>query len=96
MCDLDIILQKILEKAIESARCHEPCVLGHGDFQKKNICITPENNIVPLDWIDFGLVLRWYNIGNLLYGQKRDDFEELLMYYVDKTNFNVNLSRMQK
>ena len=25
-----------------------------------------KSEIIPIDWIDFGILLRWYDVGNLL------------------------------
>jgi hypothetical protein len=42
-------------------------VVGHGDFQFKNLCFSDSNGICAVDWHDFGLCNRWYEIGHLLY-----------------------------
>lgn len=58
-----------------------PAVVGHGDFQPKNIIVN-ESGIIPIDWIDFGRLLRWYDVGNLLFKQKRDGLLSLLEHYL--------------
>jgi hypothetical protein len=40
-------------------------VVGHGDFQPKNL-ICSKDTIVPIDWKDFGLATRWYDLGALI------------------------------
>lgn len=71
---------KILKLALRYALHDEP-VVGHGDFQAKNIIVT-ETGIAPIDWIDFGILLRWYEVGNLLFGQKKDELLGLIEYYL--------------
>lgn len=60
--------ESILQIALDHIEVDEP-VLGHGDFQPKNI-IFQNSNLYPVDWMDFGLVLPWYELGNLLLLQK--------------------------
>ncbi|MFX0092727.1 MAG: aminoglycoside phosphotransferase family protein [Candidatus Hodarchaeota archaeon] len=80
---------KILERARQAAKDREYKVIGHGDFQIGNILVDQNLKIVPIDWIDFGFVLRWYDLGTLLYWQSRENFKELVEYYLKLIRFKT-------
>jgi aminoglycoside/choline kinase family phosphotransferase len=42
-------------------------VVGHGDFQSQNLCFTDSDGVCAVDWNDFGLCNRWYEIAHFLY-----------------------------
>ncbi len=59
---------EIFSKAFQAAKEETKGVLGHGDFQQKNLILTGESKFVPIDWLDFGLANMFYDLGNLLCG----------------------------
>ncbi len=80
----------ILKIAINYAFCDSP-VAGHGDFQPNNI-IVDKSEIIPIDWIDFGILLRWYDVGNLLFQQNGDELLSLVKYYLQLDSKQSNSS----
>ncbi len=58
----------IYSKALDTISADTPGVIGHGDFQQKNLILTSERKLVPIDWGDFGLAHKEYDVGNLLCG----------------------------
>lgn len=84
--------EKVLEIAINHKLNDSP-VIGHGDFQAKNIIVN-ESEIVPLDWRDFGELLRWYDVGNLLFKSelKWDELLRLVKHYLQVGSKQSNIS----
>lgn len=65
------VFEKILEILLPGVNTLE-CVVGHGDFKPDNILIL-QDRIVPIDWIDFGLTVREYELGALFFGEQNLD-----------------------
>jgi len=58
-------LEEIVRKAIEQWDFADDIVLGHGDFQAGNLFISPDR-VWPIDWTDFGLCDRAYEVEHFL------------------------------
>lgn len=84
--------ERIYKIAINYAKSDDTFVIGHGDFKPDNI-IVHNAEIVPVDWIDFGKVLKWYDLGNLLFGQNKNNLPRLVEYYLQQYPF-VNVSKI--
>jgi aminoglycoside phosphotransferase (APT) family kinase protein len=58
-------------RCIERILAHEmpdrSDVVGHGDFQPQNLCFSDSEGVCAVDWHDFGLCNRWYEIAHFLY-----------------------------
>ena len=57
------LMEQIINICLKTMNTHP--VLGHGDFQAKNILLV-ENNILPIDWVDFGVCERSYEIHHFI------------------------------
>lgn len=58
-------LREAVDKIADHVTGSRDIVLGHGDYQNKNILICP-NTAHPVDWVDFGLCYRWYELAHFL------------------------------
>jgi aminoglycoside phosphotransferase (APT) family kinase protein len=59
-------------------------VLGHGDFASDNLIIQ-KNEVIPIDWIDFGLCDRAYEVMNFVQSIGEDYRENALSRYTAAT-----------
>jgi thiamine kinase-like enzyme len=77
-----IILEAIVESCLEIENSFP--VLGHGDFHAKNLLYF-ENTIIPVDWVDFGVCDRSYEVHHFVNSISKHLRDEIYLYYTAKT-----------
>lgn len=60
-----------VEKVAQRVKAHRDIVVGHGDFYAGNILVTA-SGIHPVDWVDFGLCLRAYEVAHFITSVEED------------------------
>lgn len=84
------VLEEAVTKVIPRlSQCGDP-VLGHGDFQKKNILIAEDGSVVPVDWRDFGICNRWYELAHFLRSVDPVTHEKALEIYSDRVGIDIS------
>ncbi len=63
---VDVFL-RCIERVLTHEMPDHSDVVGHGDFQSHNLCFSDSHGICAVDWLDFGLCNRWYEIAHFLY-----------------------------
>jgi hypothetical protein len=58
-----------------------PPVVGHGDFHKSNVLVAANRQIVPIDWVDFGLCDPRYEVAHFLDSLDFNDIEMVRITY---------------
>ena len=81
------VLETIVQKVTEWRFDTDP-ELGHGDFQAKNLFVDC-NRAWPIDWTDFGLCDRAYEVAHYLHSVSDDLAEMALNEYSKKTTWTV-------
>ena len=103
--ELEYIYDYVPEVLRESKQHSQDLVYSHGDFKPDNFvfeehslnytytgcnAIEDKVDIGVIDWIDFGLRLRQYDVGSLLFGiQDLNKLNSLLDLYLKEANFEV-------
>jgi aminoglycoside phosphotransferase (APT) family kinase protein len=63
--DVIKLLEEVVQKALKKWKFADDIVLAHGDFQAGNLFISSDR-IWPIDWTDFGLCDRAYEVEHFL------------------------------
>lgn len=71
----------VIREATEKWNFNAELVLGHGDYQAQNIKVN-NGEIIPLDWTDFGLCYRGYDIAHYLTSLNSDLRQTAVENYV--------------
>ena len=88
--------ESLLSLALKAEKFDNKGVLSHGDYQPKNLRITREEEVVPIDWVDFGRAHRAYDIGNLLYSATPEEFRSGIDIYLRESGNNMPSSMVSE
>src|ERR1700722_5513253 len=77
-------LEEIVNEAIKRWMFEDDIVLGHGDFQACNLFVSPDR-VWPIDWNDFGLCDRAYEVVHFLASVSDSLAEPTRRQYIEMT-----------
>lgn len=91
--ELDVV-SELVRAALDRWSFEEDAVLGHGDFQRSNLFVR-SGKIVPIDWVDFGLCDRAYDLAHLLRSLPEERRARALARYVRATGVDPEALRLR-
>jgi hypothetical protein len=82
-------LEAVVKTAVRRLPQWKQEVLGHGDFQASNLFVSDNDSIVlPIDWTDFGVCCRAYEVAHFLYSIAAENRPPALDTYIKDGGFS--------